>query len=164
LSSGSASGLAERARAAFRTDAVAVPPMTLRGGAAVDSYDEAPGFDPSVDKATDAYLESYAYFGLPHLDPVSWRHYLPALIDYALRHLGPPGSMVTEGLLASLRPPDREPPRLGSLSAEQEAVIVAMLDVLAFDARSVERDFALQVLEEYWVPNALYRPRPPDGA
>jgi hypothetical protein len=163
LSSGSERDLGDRVRAAFRADAAADPAMTLRGGAAVDSYDEAPGFDPDLDQPTDAYLEAYAYFALPHLDPASWRHYLPALIDYALQHLGPPGSMVTEGLLASLRPPDREPPRLGSLSAEQEAVIVATLDVLAFDARSLDRDFALQVLEEYWVPNALYRPRPPAG-
>ena len=69
--------------------------------------------------------------------------------------------MVTEGLLGSLRPPDREPPRLASLSAGQEAVVVAVLDVLAFDERSLDRDLALQVLEEYWVPNAFYRKRPP---
>jgi hypothetical protein len=154
----SASDLGERARAAFRTDAEAAPPMTLRGGAAVDSYDVAPPHDPALDRLDDAYLEAHAYWALPHLDAASWRHYLPALIDYALRHLDDP-AMVTEGLLASLRPPDREPPRLGSLSAEQEEVIVATLDVLAFDARSAERDFAMQVLEEYWVPNALYRNR-----
>jgi hypothetical protein len=154
----SASDLGERARAAFRSDAEAIPPMTLRGGAAVDSYDVAPPPDPALDGLDDAYLEAHAYWALPHLDAASWRHYLPALIDYALRHLDDP-AMVTEGLLASLRPPDREPPRLGSLSAEQEAVIVATLDVLAFDARSAHRDFALQVLEEYWIPNALYRTR-----
>ncbi len=67
--------------------------------------------------------------------------------------------MVAEALLWSLRPPDREPPRLGSLSAEQEAVVVAVLDVLAFDERSLDRDLAMQVLEEYWIPGALYRKR-----
>jgi hypothetical protein len=72
--------------------------------------------------------------------------------------------MVTEGLLGSLRPPDREPPRLGSLSGEQEAVVVAVLDLLAFDERSGCRELAMQVLEEYWVPNALYRHRPATGA
>jgi hypothetical protein len=128
--------LGERARAAFEADVAAAPRMTLRGGAAVDSYDEPSGFDPRLDQTTDAYLEAYAYWALPHLDPISWRHYLP-----------------------SLRPPDRDPPRLASLSAEQERVVVAVLDVLAFDARSVHRDFAMQVLEEYWVPGALYRNR-----
>lgn len=155
--------LAERARAAFPADAEARPPMTLRGGAAVDSYDTAPGFDAEADAVSDLYLETHAASGLPHLDAASWRHYLPRLIDYVLRHLDDPESTVPEALLWSLRPPDREPPRLGSLSAEQEAIVVALLDVLAFDERSLHRDLAMQVLEEYWVPNALYRPRPPAG-
>ena len=149
--------LAARVVAAFRADAAAVPPMTLRGGDAVDRYETPPAYEPVTDQPGNAYLEAYAYGGLPYLDPASWRHYLPRLIDYALGRLGEPGSMVTEGLLASLRPPDREPPRLESLSAEQEAVVVALLDVLAFDERSAHQAFAMQVLEEYWVPGALYR-------
>ena len=153
--------LIERARVAFRASAAAEPALTLRGGAALDSYDTPPAHEPELDQAGDSYLETYDYWGLPHLDAASWRHYLPLLIDYALRHLGEPGSMLTEALLWSLRPPDREPPRLGSLSAEQEAVIVAVLDVLAFDARSLDRELAMQVLEEYWVPGALYRKQPP---
>ena len=154
----------ERARAAFRDDAAANPAMTLRGGAAVDGYEAPPAYDPEADEPSDAYLETYVYRGLAYLDPASWRHYLPGLIDYALRHLGGPGSMVTEGLLESLRPPDREPPRLGSLSEEQEAVVVAVLNLLAFDERSECRELAMQVLEEYWIPNALYRHRPETGA
>lgn len=152
--------IVERAFAAFHADAAAVPPMTLRGGAAVDRYDVPPNYEPDTDRPTDAYLEAYAYWGLVYLDPASWRHYLPCLIDYALRHVGEPGSLVTEGLLSSLRPPDREPPRLASISPAQEAVVVAFLDVLAFDEGSAYRDFAMQVLEEYWTPNALYRQRP----
>jgi Family of unknown function (DUF6714) len=74
------------------------------------------------------------------------------------------GGVVTEGLLGSLRPPDRDPPWLGSLSEEQEAVVVAVLDLLAFDDRSACRELAMPVLEEYWVPNALYHRRPPTGA
>ena len=158
------SDLVERARAAFAADTAIPPAMTLRGGAAVDGYDAPPPYDPVLDQPTDAYVEAHAYWALPHLDAGSWRGYLPRLIDYALGHLDDRSSMVTEGLLASLRPPDREPPRLGSLSAEQEAVVVAVLDVLAFDERAIDRDFAMQVLEEYWIPGALYRQRPPAGA
>ena len=66
-------------------------------------------------------------------------------------------------MLSSLRPPDREPPRLGSISLEQEAVVVEFLDLLAFGERSAYQDFAMQVLEEYWVPNALYRERDTGG-
>jgi hypothetical protein len=149
----------ERAFAAFHADVAAVPPMTLRGGAAVDGYDAPPKYDPDTDGVTDAYLQSYAYWGLPHLDPASWRHYLPCLMDYALRHVGEPGSLVTEGLLSSLRPPDREPPRIASISPAQEAVVVAFLDVLAFNEGSAYGDLAMQVLEEYWTPNALYPKR-----
>jgi hypothetical protein len=137
--------------------------MTLRGGASVDSYFVPPPFDPDIDKPTDAYLEAYAYWGLTYLDPVSWRHYLPCLIDYAIRHIGEPGSLITDGLLWSLRPPDREPPRLGSISPRQEEVIVEFLDLLAFDAGSTYQELAMQVLEEYWIPNALYRERRNEG-
>jgi hypothetical protein len=154
------SDLVERARAAFGPDAAAPPAMTLRGGAAVDSYETPPPYDPRLDQPTDAYLEAHAYWALAYLDAASWRGYLPRLTEYALGHLGDRRSMVAEALLFSLRPPDREPPRLASLSAEQEAVVVAVLDVLAFDERSLDRDLAMQVLEEYWVPNALYRRRP----
>jgi len=43
------------------------------------------------------------------------------------------------------------------------AVVVAVLDRLAFDERSACRELAMQMLEEYWVPNALYRRRPETG-
>jgi hypothetical protein len=147
----------------FQVDADAIPPLTLRGGTAVDDYRVPPAFDPDIDQPTDAYLEAHAYWGLAHVDPASWRHYLPCLIDYAIRHIAEPGSLVTDGLLSSLRPPDREPPRLGSISVEQEAVVVEFLDLLAFDECSGYQDFAMQVLEEYWVPNALYRERTRGG-
>jgi hypothetical protein len=155
--------LAARARAAFASDAASAPPVTLRGGDALDSYATAPPFEAEVDVPGDTYLERYAPCGLAHLDAASLRHYLPRLIDYALAHLDDPGSGVTDALLWSLRPPDREPPRLGSLSAEQEAVVVALLDVLAFDPRSVCPDLAMQALEEYWAPGALYRRPSPEA-
>ena len=148
----------------FQSDTETIPPITLRGGTAIDSYNASPPFDPEMDQPTDAYLEAYAYWGLTYLDPPSWRHYLPFLIDYAIRHIGEPGSLVTDGLLSSLRPPDREPPRLGSISPGQEAVVVEFLDLLAFDEGSAYQHFAMQVLEEYWVPNALYRERKTGGS
>jgi len=46
----------------FRLDAEAIPPLTLRGGNAVDSYRAAPAFDPDIDRPTDAYLEAHAYW------------------------------------------------------------------------------------------------------
>jgi hypothetical protein len=150
--------IVQRARAGFAEDANTQPPMSLRGGNDVDSYDLPTPYDLAADEPTDAYIELHAFNALPHLDPVSWRHHLPPLIGYALARLADPGDLAVEGLLYSLRPPDRDPPRLGSLSDEQEAVVVEFLDVLAFDDASTYQDLARQVLEEWWVPNALYRP------
>jgi hypothetical protein len=154
--------IVQRAYELFRADAEAPPPVTLRGGNALDSYNEPPPYDPAVDAPTDEYLETHAFHGLNFLDAQSWRHYLPRLIDYALRNIASnaPGTMAIDALLWSLRPPDREPPRLASLSKEQEEVIVAVLDQLAFADDSVYQVDAMEVMEEWWVPNALYRPRP----
>ncbi len=147
-----------RAREVFRVDVDSAPPMTLRGGNEVDSYNSASTPDPILDALTDTYLEAYAFWGLGHLDTVSWRYYLPHLIDYSLRHMDDP-KMAVEGLLHNLRPPDRDPPRLASLTAEQEAVITAFLEDVAFSEDSANKDFAMQVLEEWWLPDALFRKR-----
>ena len=153
--------LIQNAYTVFHNDLVKIPPMTLRAGDAVDSYDLPSPYDEQLDEPNDDYLLKYGYFALPHLDSLSWRYYLPFLIDYSLRHATveatPESSLVVEGTLSSLRPPDREPPRLSVLTAEQESVIIKFLDLLAFDERSIHQDYAMQVLEEYWIPGALYR-------
>ena len=149
---------------AFRADAEPVPPLTLRGGNSVDSYDEAEPFDPARDEPIDAYIEGFAFWGLGYLDAQSWRHYVPRLISYAFRRPDDP-AMAVEALIRSLRPPDRYPPRLGTLTAEQEAVVVAFLETLALgDGTSHLRDDAQQALEEWWLPGARHRPRPEDVA
>ena len=153
--------IVRRAYEVFDPDLEATPPITLRGGDALDSYDAPPPYDPDADEPNDAYLEAWAFNGLNFLDSPSRRHYLPRLIDYALRNIASnaPGTMAIDGLLWSLRPPDRDPPRLGSLTRDQEAVVVAALEQLAFSEDSVYRDDAMQVMEEWWIPGALYRPR-----
>ena len=152
--------IVRRAYEVFRADVESRPPTTLRGGDAIDGYDEPPPYDAAIDEPSDDYLETFAFNALNFLDPQSWRHYLPRLIDYALRHIAShaPGTMAIDGLLWSLRPPDREPPRLASLTREQEEVVVAVLEQLAFSDDSVYRTDAMQVMEEWWIPGALYRP------
>ncbi len=156
--------IVQRAHEAFGPDARAVPPLTLRGGNAVDGYDEAEPFDAARDEPTDAYLEGFAFWGLGYLDAQSWRHYLPRLISYAFRHPDDP-AMAVEALIRSLRPPERYPPRLTTLTAEQEAVVVAFLETLAFDdgPENMQHD-AQQALEEWWLPGARHRPRPEEVA
>jgi len=150
--------LGARAAAAFRDDLASPPPLTLRGGNEIDSYDRPEPFDPVNDDPTDAYLEGFAFWGLIYLDARSWRHYLPRLIDYAVRRPDDP-AMVVEALVRSLRPPDRYPPRLATLTPEQESVVTALLEWLALgnDETSVRTD-AQQALEEWFHPNARSRP------
>lgn len=145
----------------FRADADPAPPLSLRGGNAVDSYDDAEPFDPARDEPTDAYLEGYTFWGLGYLDAQSWRHYLPRLISYAFRRPDDP-AMAVDALIRSLRPPDRYPRRLATLTAEQEAVVVAFLEALALgdDGFAHMRDDARQALEEWWLPGARHRPGP----
>ena len=149
--------IVHRAIELFVDDAAVPPPLTLRGGNAVDGYDEAEPFDISQDEPTDEYLERFAFWGLGYLDAQSWRHYLPRLIDYAFRRPHDP-AMAVEALIRSLRPPDRYPPRLRTLTRDQEAVIVEFLEAVAFDGEfDALQDDARSALEEWWLPGARDR-------
>jgi hypothetical protein len=149
--------LLDAARAAFARDAAEIPALTLRGGCAVDSYDEPAPFDPSLDEPTDAYLERHAYWAMPYLDARSWRHYLPRLVEYALAHPDDP-AMVTEATVRTLRPPDRIPARLSTLDGAQQAVVVGLLERLALgDGDGALATDATSALEEWWLPDANLR-------
>jgi hypothetical protein len=139
--------------AAFAAEGSAFPPMTLRGGDAVDACKQPPPFDVLVDAVSDEYLEAHPW-GSGYLDATSWRHYLPFMMEYALRHLSET-SDVTDALLTSFRPPDRDPPRLGSLAKEQETAVLRFLDVVAHSRQSANADLAAQVLSEWWLPGAI---------
>ena len=102
--------LVVRAFDVFSEDIALLPTITLRSGEALDMYEAPSPLDSNIDVVSDAYLEKYAS-GLTFLDASSWRHYLPYLIDYVVRH-AQHGSDVGDNLLNNLRPPDREPPRL----------------------------------------------------
>jgi len=147
--------LIAKALEAFSLDASVDPSITLRGGNDLDDYREPSAFDPSLDSVSDTYLEQYAW-GLGYLDAASWRHYLPSFISHSVRHLTE-GSNAIDAVLNSLRPPDREPPRLASLSAEQQSIVTEFLDLLAFSNESAHQDLACQALEEWWAPGAIYR-------
>lgn len=154
----STASLVARAFDVFHADVSASPPLTLRGANAVDSYEQPLPFEPADDEPTDAYIETFAFWGIGYLDARSWRHYLPRLIDYTFRHPNDP-AMVVEALVRSLRPPDRYPPRLGTLDAAQEGVVRSFLEQLALgDALAHVQSEAQQALEEWWLPNPRSRP------
>lgn len=154
----STAAIVSRAFEAFRREVEVPPPLTLRGGNAVDGYAVPSPFDSAVDEPTDAYFEGFAFWGVGYLDARSWRHYLPRLIEYALRRQDDP-AMVAEALIRSLRPPDRYPPRLATLTADQEDVVRSFLELAALgDAMPHLQTDAQQALEEWWLPNARSRP------
>jgi hypothetical protein len=164
LDDGSMESVVSRAVEAFRADAAVPPPLSLRGANDVDGYRVPTPFDPVEDQPTDAYLEGHAFWGIGYLDAQSWRHYLPLLIDYAFRHPDDP-RMVTEALVRSLRPPDRYPPRLTTLTADQEDVVRTFLERIALgDAIPDLQGGAQQALEEWWLPNPRSRPTARDIA
>jgi hypothetical protein len=145
------------ARDAFRDDLAQQPALTLRGANAVDGYDHPEPFDPALDEPTDEYLERFTFWAMPYLDAGSWRHYLPRLIEYALAHPDDP-AMVVEATVRSLRPPDRAPARLTTLSATQEGVVVTFLGHVALsDDEDGSADDARAALEEWWLPGAPLR-------
>lgn len=135
-----------------------VPPMSLRGGAAVDDHQTAPSIDEAADRPSPEYLEKY-HWGIPHLDAASWRYYLPILMEYTLQNVGNTQSNAVDSFLASLRPPDRDPPRFAIFASEEERAMVNMLDTLAFSDASKWKPQAMLALEDYWAPGALYRPK-----
>ena len=139
--------------AAFSAEGTAFPPMTLRGGDAIDLDMPAPPFDVLVDAISDEYLEAHPW-GSGYLDATSWRHYVPFMMEYALRHITE-ASDVTDPLLTSFPPPDRNPPRLGSLTKAQETAVLRFLDVMAYNADSASMDLAAVVLSEWWTPGTI---------
>jgi hypothetical protein len=139
--------------AAFSAEGTAFPPMTLRGGDALDVNKPAPPFEVLVDAISDEYLEAHPW-GSGYLDATSWRHYLPFMMEYALRHITV-ASDVSDALLTSFRPPDRDPPRLGSLTKAQETAVLRFLDVMAYNDNSASMDLAAVVLSEWWTPGAI---------
>lgn len=143
---------------AFADDIAVDPKVTLRGGKHLDDHGAPPPFDPVTDKISDEYMESF-HCGVAHLDPASWRHYLPKLADYLVRHFNQ-GTLVGEATITSLCAPDRDPPRLATLTPRQEQAVTEVLEFLAFTEGSAHQGDACRAIDEWWSPDAMYRIRP----
>jgi len=140
--------LEKRIRRCF-AQSPAGPALSLRGGNAIDDYDSPAPYDSVLDEPTPEYIESF-HWGIHHLDPESWLYYLPVLLTYSLSQMEAGTSSAVDTFLFSLRPPDRDPPRFGTLTASQVGVVVSVLEALGFSPHSRYQDDALQALQEYW--------------
>lgn len=132
------------------------PPMSLRAANAIDSGEAPCAFAPLIDAPTPEYFEQH-FWGIAHLDPASWRYYLPRLLVYGLESFAAPGNNAVDFLLGSLRPPDRDPPRFASLRPAQERAVALAIEEFAFNTESPWQEPAMIALEEYWAPGASYR-------
>ena len=150
------SDVVRQVRDAFSADAKVTPAVTLRAGDCLDDHRDPPLYEPEVDSVSDEYLESF-HWGVGYLDAASWRHYLPILADYVVRHFDQ-GTLVGEALVTSLCAPDRDPPRLATLTQSQEEAVTQLLEFLAFTDGSGHQDSACRAIDEWWSPDALYRP------
>ena len=133
--------MVSRAFEAFRREVEIPPPLTLRGGNAVDGYAVPAPFDSAVDEPTDAYFEGFAFWGLGYLDARSWRHYLPRLIVVA-------GSLRAErldGLTHGDSP--AEPQTLAIVVAEAGNELVT-LSVRSWPRGDLDREVA-RILESF---------------
>jgi len=143
-------------RDAFSADAQNKPVITLRGGDCLDDHRDPPPFDPDLDAVSDEYLESF-HWGVGYLDAASWRHYLSTLTDYVVRHFNE-GTLVGEALVTSLCAPDRDAPRLATMTHPQGEAVTHLLEFLAFTDGSGHQDSACRAIDEWWSPDALFRP------
>jgi hypothetical protein len=66
--------------------------------------------------------------------------------------------------MASLHPPDPEPPRFAPLSPDQRALVTEFLTVLAFDEGSGWQEEALELLVDYWGHPGGERDQPSVGS
>ncbi len=53
---------------------------------------------------------------------------------------------------------ERDPPRLATLTHSQEEAVTQLLEVLAFTDGSGHQASACRAIDEWWSPDALYRP------
>ena len=147
MKSESLAELKRRIERAFPMQRVS-PPLSLRGGNALDDYESPPPYDAAIDDPTGEYIEAFHY-GIHFLDADSWLYYLPILLSYSPSQMRSGRSSAVDTFLFSLRPPD-DPPRFSRLSAEQKAAVVAVLEMLGFSTGSQYQNEALQALQEYW--------------
>jgi hypothetical protein len=133
------------------------PTLSLRQGDQVDSHDTPTSDLLPADwrEVSERELEEH-HWGFTHLGADSWHFYLPAFLEYSVRHSSRGDSLVIAACLNNLRPPDRLPSRFSTLTDRQRRAVVSVLEFLASDSESEFAADASRVLEGYWIEKPLY--------
>ncbi len=109
---------------------------------------------------------SDTYSALTHLDPVSWRFYLPAYMIFAVRRGLTHPSAASERTVFSLRPHPCDPhrrryafKRYETLNETQALAVHDFLNVISHqDEHEVEARVAAEALVMYWIPRLHGKP------
>jgi hypothetical protein len=92
---------------------------------------------------------------LPHLDPVSWRFYLPAFMRFGLRTMRSPRSSIDRAIYSLALGDDRElndyqRERFKTLDSGQAHVVHRFLEFAARNDAHCDGHIARQAVEKYW--------------
>jgi hypothetical protein len=92
---------------------------------------------------------------LPHLDPISWRFYLPAFMRHGLRRLRSPHGAVDRAIYALALGDDAEinaylRERFRTLDTEQARAVRRFLEFAAESDAYCDARVARQALQKYW--------------
>ncbi len=147
----------ERAFATVRRGA-----RTLHEAEVIDDYGteaerrQARARDPEDDwrDIPDASMQRCAD-ALPHLDPVSWRFYLPAFMRLALRTMQRPRSPIDRVIYTLALGDDQDlneyqRTRFSTLNREQVRVVHRFLELAADNDASCDSRVAKRALDKYW--------------
>lgn len=136
--------------------------ITLHEAEVIDSYgtvderQKARKHDPETDwrDVPDTSLRA-CQNALPHLDPASWRFYLPAFLRFALRTLDDRVCLVdrviyTLALGGDRRMNDHARARFTTLNARRAQVVRDFLELARDDDDRCDARVASQALDDYW--------------
>jgi hypothetical protein len=148
-------------RAAFR--GVARGAITLHEAEVIDDYgtDEERAAARELDtergweEIPDAYVEECPS-ALYHVDPESWRYYVPRYMEWSIRHFRSSDSFLVDSTIYGFNPStdatllEHEMERYRTLTAEQAQAVCRFLRYMARHADHADADAADDALRKYW--------------
>ena len=157
-----AEAIVDAIRSAFR--GVARGAITLHEAEAIDDYgsddERAAARERDTERGweeiPDAHVEECVY-ALAHVDPASWRYYVPRFMLWALHHFRSSDSLISDFTVYTFDPSDTDPnlreydmARYRTLDAEQARVVCRFLRYMAQNDDHADASAANEALRKYW--------------
>ena len=104
----------------------------------------------------DAHVEECAY-ALHHLDPESWRYYIPRFMEWSLRNFRTNESFLSDSIIYQFNPSSSDAAlakhamdRYRCLTTEQSRAVSRFLRYMAQNGEQVDDVVANEALRKYW--------------